>query len=64
MPDITDEYAQGLFDEWITYVDKCLNEHNWRFLGFITWLGAIKNLSGSQIEEVIKLTLTTWSYTK
>lgn len=56
--EVSFEYAQDLFDEWAAYADKCLKEHNWRFLGFTTWLGAIKNLSGSQIEEVIKLTLT------
>ena len=59
-PELSFEYAQGLVDEWIAYADKCLKEHNWRFLGFTTWLGAIKNLSGSQIEEVIKLTSHTW----
>lgn len=54
------EYAQGLFDEWVAYAENCLKKHNWRFFGFQTWLGAIKNLSDSQIEEVIKLTLITW----
>lgn len=59
--EISFEYAQGLVDEWIAYADKCLKEHNWRFLGLPTWLGAIKKLSSSQIEEVIKLATHTWS---
>lgn len=59
-PEVSFEYAQGLVDEWIAYADKCLAEHNWRFLGLIKWLGVIKNLSVSQIEEVIKLTSHTW----
>ena len=59
-PEVSFEYAQGLFDEWIDYSECCLKKHNWRFLEFITWLGAVKKLSSNQIEEVIKLTLTTW----
>lgn len=60
-PEVSFEYAQCLVDEWIAYADERLKEHNWRFLGFLTWLGAIKKLSSSQIEEVIKLTSHTWS---
>lgn len=54
--EVSFEYAQSLFDEWVTYAENHLNNHTWRFLGFMTWLGAIKNLSDYQIEEVIKLT--------
>ena len=52
---ISDEYAQHLFDDWVAYAEKCLKEHNWRFLGFTTWLGVIKQLSDYQIAEVLKL---------
>jgi hypothetical protein len=59
-PEVSLEDAQNLFDEWYAYTGECVKEHNWRFLGFIAWLGAVKKLSGSQIEEVIKLTSHTW----
>ena len=54
-PEVSFEYAQGLFDEWVTYAESCLKEHNWRFLGLTIWLGAIKQLSDYQIAEVLKL---------
>ena len=60
IPEVSFEDAQNLFDEWVTYAEGYLKEHNWRFLGFTAWLGAVKKLSGSQIEEVIKLTSHTW----
>lgn len=60
LPKTSQEYAQSLFDEWVTYAENHLNNHTWRFLGFTTWLGAIKNLPNYQIEEIIKLTLHTW----
>ena len=59
--EVSFEYAQGLFDGWVTYVEDHLNTHTWRFLDFITWLDVVKNLSDAQIEEVIKLTTHTWS---
>lgn len=58
--EVSFEYAQSLFDEWVTYAENHLNNHTWRFLGFTTWLGAIKNLPDYQIEEIIKLTTHTW----
>lgn len=54
-PEVSFESAQDLFDEWVAYADRCLKDHNWRFLGFMSWLGAIKKLSSCQIEEVINL---------
>jgi len=53
--EVSFEYAQSLFDEWATYAENRLNKHTWRFLGFIAWLGAVKNLPDYQIKEVIKL---------
>lgn len=64
IPEISFEDAQELFDEWIAYAEGCLKEHNWRFLVFPSWLSAIKQLSGSQIESVITLTSTTHTDTE
>ena len=55
IPEITQAYAQNLFDEWVAYEERCIKEHSWRFLGFMIWLGSVKKLSDYQIEEVIKL---------
>ena len=58
-PEVSFEYAQCLFDEWVEYTEKCLKEHNWRFLGYITWLIDVKKLPVCQVEKVIKLTSRT-----
>ncbi len=55
MPEITQAYAQKLFDAWSEYADNCLKEHNWRFLGFVTWLGAVKGLTDEDIKSVCNL---------
>lgn len=55
MPEITQAYAQNLFDAWSEYADNCLKEHNWRFLGFVTWLGTIKGLNDEDIKSVCNL---------
>lgn len=55
IPEITQAYAQKLFDTWGEYADNCLKEHNWRFLGFVTWLGVIKGFSDEDIKSVCNL---------
>ena len=61
IPEITQAYAQKLFDTWSEYADNCLKEHNWRFLGFVTWLGAVKGLTDEDIKSVCNLiTLNFW----
>ena len=55
MPEVTQAYAQKLFDAWAEYADNCLKEHNWRFLGFVTWLGAVKGLNDEDIKSVCNL---------
>ena len=55
IPEITQAYALKLFDTWGEYADSCIKEHNWRFLGFVTWLGAIKGLTDEDIKSVCNL---------
>lgn len=55
MPEITQAYAQKLFDAWSEYADNCLKAHTWRFLGFVTWLGAVKGLTDEDIKSVCNL---------
>ena len=51
MPEITQAYSLKLFDAWSEYADDCLKEHNWRFLGFVTWLG-VKGFADEDIKTV------------
>ena len=55
IPEITQAYALKLFDTWSEYADSCLKAHNWRFLGFVTWLGAVRGLTDEDIKSVCNL---------
>lgn len=51
LPVMCSEYAFELFDEYIKYINDCL-EHNWRFINFNVWLAEVKKLSDYEIQRV------------
>ena len=55
LPQITPEYAQSLFDEWVAYAEDCLHKHKWNFFSFPIWLGGIKKLAKDEINQVFNL---------
>ena len=55
LPKLTQEYAQGLFDEWVAYAEDCLHKNKWDYLSFPVWLGGPKKLTDDEIEQVTDL---------
>ena len=52
---ISQAYAQGLFDDWVAYAEDCLHKNKWQYLSFPVWLGSMKKLTKDEINQVTDL---------
>lgn len=49
------EYAQSLFNDWVTYAEDCLHKNKWEYLSFPIWLESAKKLPKYEIDQICDL---------